>query len=442
MRVSTQKPPDPGVAEGEAVDGYVVESLVAGRGHTELTCAAVGPDGGDATLVVACTRPADRHAWPRIRRLARTRATLEHEALLPVLAFGEHSGRPYIATERYPETTFANLLNEAPLSPERVLMLLAPVAEALDMAHANGLVHQSFSGTSLLVEGHLVLLDGFGVVGGPRELTVESAGVHEVRYCTPEELRGEALEPASNVYSLAALLVHALTGTPAYEGTLVAQTYGHLIEAPPRPSERRPELGVAFDDVIARGLAKDPADRPASASGLFAEAATALGVDLPARRGSGTVQDPGHRAPTEIRSGRIPAPAVAAAVIVAVLAGLAAGVALDPFGGSRAAAAGPKVDARALERLDDQRAPLRAQLSAAETPQEQAATAAELADAYARAAASADSTRLASAARSGERAYDELGAAADRGNADEFASASDEVARAEARIGSLARGSR
>lgn len=442
MRVSTHKPLGPGIAEGGVVDGYLVESLVADRGHTELICEAVGPDGGDATLVIAWTRPADRHAWPRIRRLARTRATLEHDALLPVFAVGEHSGRPYLATDRYPETTFANLLEEAPLSPERVLMLLAPVAEALDLAHAHGLVHQSFSGTSLLMEGRTVLLDGFGVVGGPRELTVESAGVHEVRYCTPEELRGEALEPASNVYTLAALLVHALTGAPAYEGTFVAQTYGHLTEAPPRPSERRLELGVAFDDVIARGLAKDPADRPASASGLLAEAATALGVDLPARRGSGTDHDPGHRAPAEISSGRIPAPAVAAAVIVAVLAGLAAGVALDPFDGGRAAAAGPSVDARALERLDDQRAPLRARLSGAETPQVQAATAAELADAYAAAAASAGSARLASAARAGEQAYDELGAAADRGSADEFATASDEVARAEARIGSLAAGSR
>jgi hypothetical protein len=441
MRVSAPKPLGPGIAEGGVVDGYAVESLVADRGHTELICEAVGPDGEYATLVVAWRRPADRHAWPRIRRLARTRATLEHEALLPVLAVGEHSGRPYLATDRYPETTFANLLDEAPLSPERVLMLLAPVAEALDMAHAHGLVHQSFSGTSLLVEGHMVLLDGFGVVGG-RELTVGSAGVHEVRYCPPEEFRGEALEPASNVYSLAALLVHALTGAPAYEGTFAAQAYGHRIEAPPRPSERRAELGVAFDDVIARGMAKDPADRPASATGLLAEAATALGVDLPARRGSETIHDPGHRAPAEIRITRIPAPAVAAAVIVAVLAGLAAGVALDPFDGSRAAAARPSVDARALERLDDQRAPLRAHLSGAETPGEQAATAAELADAYAAAAASAESTRVASAARAGERAYDELGAAADRGNADEFAAASDEVARAEARIGSLATGQR
>ena len=160
--------------------------------------------GGDATLVIAWARPADRQAWSRIRRLARTRATLEHEALLPVFAVGEHSGRPYLAADRYPETTFANLLEEAPLSPEPVLMLLAPVAEALDLAHAHGLVHQSFSGTSLLMEGHTLLLDGFGVVGGPRELTVESAGGHEVRYCTPEELRGEALEPASNVSALAA----------------------------------------------------------------------------------------------------------------------------------------------------------------------------------------------------------------------------------------------
>ena len=129
-------------------------------------------------------------------------------------------------------------------------------------------------------------------------------------------------------------------------------------------------------------------------------------------------------------------------MIVAVLAGLAAGVVLDPFGGSRASAAEPSVDTRALERLDDQRTSLRATLSAGETPLEQSATASELAAAYARTADAAESPRLASAARAAQSAYEELGAAADAGSAEGFAAASDAIARADARLGTLADASR
>jgi len=322
---------------------------------------------------------------------------LQHEALMPVRAIGEHSGRPYIAMARYPDTTFEDLLDGSPLPSEQVLGLLSPACDALDLAHANGLVHQSLSGTSLLVEGDAALLDGFGVAGGPRGLTLESLGVREVRYCPPEELRGQSLEPAGNVYTLAALLVHALTGMPPYEGTPPTQAYQHLVEPPPVPTERRAELGAAFDGVIARGMAKDPAERPASASELLAEAAAALAVDLPLRIASGGGQELGRPRSTAVRLRRIPGPAVAAALIVAGVAGIAAGVVLDPFDGSRASAAGQNVDARVVARLDGQRTALRARLATSETPQEQAARAAELADAYAAAAASADSARLASA---------------------------------------------
>ena len=133
---------------GELVDGYVVEGLVADREHAELTCDAVGPDGESVTLVIAWRSPVDRHAWPRFRRLARTRAALEHEALVPVHAVGEDSGRPYLAMARYPEATFEELLGRAPLPAGQVLTLLAPVCDALDLAHSNGLVHQSLSDPS------------------------------------------------------------------------------------------------------------------------------------------------------------------------------------------------------------------------------------------------------------------------------------------------------
>lgn len=442
MRTIARKPPGPGLGEGGVVDGYVVESLVADRGHAELICDAVGPDAEAVTLVVAWRPPAERHAWPRFGRLARTRAALEHEALVPVRAVGDYFGRPYLAMDRYPETTFEALIASAPLPAHQVLALLAPVCDAFDLAHANGLVHQSLSGTSLLMEGDSLLVDGFGLAGGPRELSFESVGAHDVRYCPPEEMRGEPLEPASNVYSLTALLVHALTGSTPYRGAPAAHAYGHLAEPPPRPSAQMPQLGSAFDAVVARGMAKDPAERPRSAGELLGEAAAALGVDLPEPRASGEGQDRGRRHPAAVRIRRVQWPAVATAVIVAALAGLGAGVVLDPFEGSRASAAGPSVDTRALDRLDDQRTPLRATLSAGETPQEQSATAAELATAYGRTADAAESPRLASAARAAERAYEELGAAADAGSAERFAAASDAIAQADARLGALADASR
>jgi hypothetical protein len=443
MRLLARKPFGAALGEGEVVDGYVVESFVADRGHAELICDAVGPDAEPVTLAVAWRAPADKHAWPRFRRLARTRAALEHEALVPVHAVGDYFGRPYLAMDRYPEATFEELIASAPLPAHEVLALFAPVGDALDLAHAKGLVHQSLSDTSLLMEGDSLLLDGFGLAGGPRELSFESVDMHEVRYCPPEELRGEPLQPASNVYSLTGLLVHALTGSTPYRGVPAAHAYGHLVEPPPVPSAQMPRLGRAFDEVVARGMAKDPAQRPASAGELLREAAAALGVELPESHPSGEGQGRGRRRRRgAVRIRRVPKSAVAATAIVAAVAGIAAGVVLDPFEGSRASAAGGGSDAQALARLDDQRTPLRARLATADTPQEQAAAAAELADAYGRAAGALEPARLASAARMAERAYEELAAAADAGSAERFAAASDEVTRADARLRSIAADSR
>ncbi len=442
MRQAARKPPAIDLEVGGSVDAYLVADFVPRRGAAELICEAIGPDGDAVNLVMAWSTPPDKQAWASFRELARTRATLHHEALLPVRSVGDHRGRPYLAMDPYPETSFEELLEGAPLPAGQVLPLLAPVCHALDLAHANGLVHQSLSGASLLMDGDAVLLDGFGVAGGSRELTFWSVGVLEARYCSPEELQGAPLGPASNVYSLTALLVHALTGSSPYEGAPAGQTFAHMTEPPPRPSEHMPQLGGAFDDVIARGMAKDPAERPASAWELLAEAASALGVDLPARPESRADEEAEVSLPAPVRTGRIPNAfprvAVAAALVVVSVAGLAAGVVLDPFDGDGASAAEPNVTARALERLDDQRTALRAELLASETPQEQAATAAELAATYDRAADAADSPQLVSATRAAERAYEELGAAADAGDAGRFAAASDAVARADARLGAVA----
>jgi hypothetical protein len=429
--------------EGDVVDGYLVQEVMARRSDLEWIGEAIGPNGEDVTLVVAWRQPLDWRAWPRFRRLARLRAGLQHPALLPVHAVGEHGGRPYLATDRYPRTFFEDLLDGSPLPPARVLRLLAPACSALDLAHAHGLVHLSLSGTSFLVEGDSAVLDGFGLPGGPPNLSIESVEIQDVRYCAPEELRGEQREPASNVYSLAALLVHALTGRQPYEGYHAHQAYGHTVEPPPVPSERVPELDRALDRVIARGMAKDPAERTASAVEPLSEAAGALGVDLPTGLGTGASDDrsQGHTAPIRIRRIRKKR-AVIVAVGAAAIAGLVAGALADLFEGTEASSAEATAQVRALERLDDQRTLLRARLSASETSQEQAATAAALADAYARVADVAESPRLASAAQAAENAYEDLGAAAGAGSAEQFAAASDDVTRADARLTSIAAGTR
>ena len=438
MKVITRKRQRVVLEEGSVVDGYVVESLVPHHGDGEFAYNAAGPDGEAVTLVVGWRRLSDRQAWARVRRLARTRAKLEHRALLPMCAVGDHAGQPYLAMRRYPETTLEDLLHESPLPAARALELLAPVGEVLDRAHAEGLVHQRLSGASLLVDGDAILLDGFGIAGGPPDVTLHVVGAHEVRYCPPEELRDEPLEPASNIYSLASLLLHAVTGRMPYEGAATAQAYGHLMEPPPVPSERVPELGAAFDGVIARGMAKDPADRPESAHELLKQAAAALAVDLPVEA-EPPVDEQGGQAKSGVSAlARVAKQTAVAAVIVAGLAGLAAGILLDPFETTRASTAGSAADARALERLDGQRTLLRARLAAATTPGRQAAAAADLADVYGRAARAAESPRLVAVAGAAERAYRELGAAAEQGADERFARAADEVGRVEGRLREVA----
>lgn len=446
MKLVTRHPPPLGLEEGTLVDGYVVGSLPARHGKRELICDAVGPDGEAVSLVMALSPPVGRRGWARFRRSARARADLHHSALLPVRAVGAHSGRPYLAMDAYPEETFADLVNQSALAPEEVVTLLAPVCDALDLAHANGLVHQSLSSTSILVDHRgTLLLDGFGVVRGPQDMTVAAIpDVHDVSYSPPEQLYGKQLTPASNVYSVACLLVESLTAGRR-RGRMPARAYLHLMEPSEALSASSPGLSPAFDKVIRKGMALHRRDRPASARDLLSEAAAALGVGVP-----GPAVDPPHESTVSHgasaargarRRHNAFAPVVAT-TIVALVAGVGAGALVRPFDGASSSAAGPSADARALEHLDDQRALRRARLSGGDTPQEQAASAAALADAYGRLADVAESPRLASAARAAEGAYEDLGAAAGAGSAEQFAAASDGVMRADARLASIAAGSR
>ena len=437
--------------EGSAVRGYVIDAVSDEHVGSELRYLVRGRDGEEATLITTRRPATDRRGRARFRRLASLRLKLDHPAALEAHAFGEQDGHLYLITDAYPARTFGDVLeDEAPLPPEQLLALLVPVAHALDRAHASGLVHRRLDADSLRV-GHdgRLRLDSFGLLAEDEGTAWSGPQSADVRHRPPELALGEQPRPESNVYSLAAMMVHALTGAPPFGGDRGAATYAHAMEAPPRVTDRVVGVPAAVDDVVAWGMAKQPDARPRTATELLRAAEAALGTRVVTRTlGEAPAPlvpapaSPGSSAPPR-SAGRAPhrraLAALAAAVAVAAAAGALAAVAIDPFEDDSPVAPARSAETGVWERVADRRVELREALSAAATPQEQAAAARELAGVYDGAAESARPSRVTGAARSAAAAYMALADAAEAGDEAAYAEAGEAVTAAERRFASAPR---
>jgi hypothetical protein len=235
------------------------------------------------TVVLSAVPFGHRQARTRFRALAQVRSAIDHPGLLPVHGFGEYDGAPFVVTDPYPSATLADRLTEGAIPADEALPMLASAAEALDVCNALGLVHPSLCDESLLLDGERFVLDTFEVASASPGRLLGRIVLRDIRYAPPELLHGDALEPASNVYSLAALLVHALTGRLPYEGPRSSVRQAHETAPPPCPSERLAHL-APLDKVIVWGMAKSPSRRPESAATLVYHAADVLRVAMPRSR--------------------------------------------------------------------------------------------------------------------------------------------------------------
>lgn len=465
-------PPEPMLA------GYRLDASPRRREGGSLLFSATAPDGSPATLQVSAEPVSNRRARARFRRLARARADLEHPALLSVREIGDEGGRLFVATEPFPSRSLADLLRNGPLDPNLALRLLRAAADGLDAAHAVGLVHRTLSGESVLLDGDRVKLDLFGLftaVGQPSWGDVVRKDAH-LHYESPEAVREEELAPASNVYSLTGLLVHALTGQqPFAHRDPVMITYAHVSQPPPKPSERKPELPRALDSLVARGMAKEPGERPESAGALIAGAAVMLRTapyatpepaprDLappevapapskpPARPTPGPSTpvaatpvaatpvpptlpaEPSARRGPPLKARLAPWGPLLLVLVVAAIFGALLG--MPGAESQQAATPARSADELALERLDNVRFRLRDDLAFASTADEQADVAARLAMAYGHAADDLSSPELVSAAQRASAAYASLEGAARAGEENAYESARGRVEVAESRIAS------
>ena len=230
-----------------------------------------------ALKLIAPELAGDRSFRERFLRESQLAASIDHPGILPVYAAGEADGELYLATRFVDGTDLRSVLDEGPLEPVRTLALLGQVADALDAAHRRGLVHRDVKPANVLVDGadHCYLAD-FGLTTQLEAAGATSPGrlAGTLDYLSPEQIREEAVDGRGDQYALGCVLHESLSGTPPFRRGTESQTlWAHMQEDAPTLTEY-PEL----DPVLARALAKDPAERYETCNELVDDARAALGL--------------------------------------------------------------------------------------------------------------------------------------------------------------------
>lgn len=220
----------------------------------------------------------------RFRRECEAVAQLTEPHVIPIHDFGDVDGRLFLNMRLVDGMDLRTLIKQqGALAPTRAVAIIAQVAGALQAAHDVGLVHRDVKPSNILVSGNdFAYLIDFGIAHASSDRTLTKAGqtIGTAAYMAPEAI-GAAVKTHSrvDVYALTCVLYECLTGAPPFVSDmgmqgLIAQ---HLHTPPPKPSANTPEVPVAFDAVIAKGMAKNPDDRYASVQELATAARGALG---------------------------------------------------------------------------------------------------------------------------------------------------------------------
>jgi len=282
---------------GTTFGKYQIVDVVGKGGMGEVYEAYDNEIGRTVALKIIKSQYADdRNYRLRFERESRVAAKLQEPHVIPIHGVGEIDGCLFIDMRLVRGTDLQTMLAERPLDPERAVAIVSQIAAALDAAHAEGLLHRDVKPQNILVTpADFAYLVDFGIaeVIGDTRLTQAGARIGSWAYMAPERFADKQLTPAVDIYSLACVLYECLTGAlPFATGSQQAVIAAHLTMPPPRPSITNPSVPPAFDEVIARGMAKEPDDRYGSAGALGRAATRAL-------RGTGTQTAMPEAAPTQ-----------------------------------------------------------------------------------------------------------------------------------------------
>ena len=267
---------------GAGFAGHRIEG-VAGRGGMGIVYRArdLRLDRVVALKVIAERLSGEPQQRERFISEARAAASLEHPNVVPVLYAGEEDGVAFLAMPLVEGTDLRTLVRlEGALEPARAVAIVRQIGDALDAAHARGIVHRDVKPGNVVLDGTgRARLTDFGLSKriGAGGLTHSGDWVGTVDFVAPEVILGRDVDHRADVYALGGTLCYLLTGVPPYRREREeAVLWAHVHEPPPRPSALRAGVSPAFDDVVARAMAKDPHERYPTAGAFAAGAVAAL----------------------------------------------------------------------------------------------------------------------------------------------------------------------
>lgn len=217
----------------------------------------------------------------RLQREAITAGRLAEPHVVPVHDYGEIDGQLFLEMRLIDGTDLSTLLQHlGTLSPPRAVAIVRQVAAALDAAHAAGVIHGDVKPQNILVtRDDFAYLVDFGIADAAtyNGATQVASPAGTWKYTAPERFTDAEFTNRADIYALACVLHECLTGSPPYPADNPARVItAHLMQPVPRPSQLRADVSSAFDDVIARGMAKEPQNRYGTAGELALAARQAL----------------------------------------------------------------------------------------------------------------------------------------------------------------------
>jgi len=239
----------------------------------------------------------------RFEQEAKILAGLQHPHILPVHDYGESDGFTFIVMPFIKTGTLADVIDEHPLPLEQITRVITEVGDALDYAHARGLVHRDVKPSNILIDerGNCLLAD-FGIakiLEGADKLTATGGLIGTPKYMSPEQGTGQAVDGRSDLYSLGVVLFEMATGRAPYEAeTPIAVVLKHIRDPLPLPRAINPAMPEALERVILRSIHKEPSGRFGTAAAMV----EAIGA-LP------STKTPDTRDATTLRVGLPPLPA-------------------------------------------------------------------------------------------------------------------------------------
>src|SRR3984885_13571025 len=255
---------------GSQIGEYSVDAVL-GEGGMGKVYTATGPDGGRVALKLVKDDDArDETFRRRFYREARIAQTVKHPNVVPVLDTGEVDGLPYMA-QRYIEgmSLDEKLKRDGALDAQTAVGICTDVAAGLEALWAAGMVHRDVKPANILLDasGRAYITD-FGLAKDPQGslLTLPGQALGSMDYMAPEQIRGEPVTAATDIYALGCVMYECMCGRPPFaEAQGMRILWAHLQDQPLDPSIHRKDLPPEFGRTLLVAMAKNPEERPQSA---------------------------------------------------------------------------------------------------------------------------------------------------------------------------------